>query len=423
MDKILIILREESIALYDINDGAAKVHMINGESETDIDEYEEIARSLKGMYEELSDIDVDLLYCNNNTEIIKGLTEDILPCGSWKVFSAEMILPETAKADETNISNDEIADLYAERINNFYEIMSGQKKIAEEQAKEEEYLKKIKELEDELDNEKHLRITQKKDSDEKIKQLENASSVDLKAYKKLRRKVYSSVDGNVIWDVESGEKVYKDAIIGHNETSRIYAPTGGMFFKVIPKTRGNLNFGELVGIIADENENMGNFNEYIEKLKNEPIDIQCVYAGKSDMDRAISGAKPTGSYVRKGELIAAILPSTCNLSIFSSRLINCVYVPEEYLEKTKKVFAQYDGYLFFVALTNSSILKPYNNEFYKLGEEKLAMIVLPEDMYQSELYSLLSGVDSAKIVKKTEKKNIGNIDLLINNTANLRNNI
>ena len=223
MDKILIILKKESISLYDIDGSKAKIHLIRGEEETGTEEYAEVAESLRDSYndDELSEVELDLLYTNNNTEIVKGFTEELLPCGGWQVFSFKKILPEILlknnmlKPDEsvnvqydgeaytasmmkngeielttaesgTELHDSDIAAIYANKFNVF----------ADEE-KQEELQHQIKELQQECekkDNELKQTKNELKNSDKKKREL----------FEGLRITVMGASTGKLQWKAEDG---------------------------------------------------------------------------------------------------------------------------------------------------------------------------------------------------------------------------
>lgn len=96
MDKILIILKTDVITAYDIDGTSATVHKIKGENETYIEDYIDVPKGLKNMYndDKLSNLSVDVVYTNNDTEILRDFAEELLPCGEFQAFSFEKILAE-----------------------------------------------------------------------------------------------------------------------------------------------------------------------------------------------------------------------------------------------------------------------------------------------------------------------------------------
>lgn len=96
MNKILIIMKSDVITVYDINGTDAVVHKISGEQETYIEDYADVPRALKMMYnnDALTDVAIDVVYTKENMEILHGFLAELLPCGELQVFSLEKILPE-----------------------------------------------------------------------------------------------------------------------------------------------------------------------------------------------------------------------------------------------------------------------------------------------------------------------------------------
>ena len=284
MDKLLIILKKEGIRLYDIDGSKTKIHLIRGEEETDTEEYAEVAESLRDSYndDELSEVELDLLYTNNNTEIVKGFTEELLPCGGWQVFSFKKILPEillknnmlkpdesvtvqydgeaytasmtkngeielTAAESGTELHDSDITAIYADKFN----VFADEEKKEKQQRQIEKLQQEVNKLNDEL---KHTKNELKK-SDKKKREL----------FTEFRIAVAGASTGKLHWKVEDGAFVKKGKLIATNasESWAKNANKDGILVHIAEA--GTAMNNNVIGVIMHENDSAEDAREWAEK--------------------------------------------------------------------------------------------------------------------------------------------------------------
>ena len=103
MDRFLIILLPQKVHIYkSIENNEFEVFYINGEAVLDwsMETYHKDFVNLKTEIidtcnlDDLSELGFDVIYHQVHTDIIKQLSDTLLPCAWWQIFSFEKILPE-----------------------------------------------------------------------------------------------------------------------------------------------------------------------------------------------------------------------------------------------------------------------------------------------------------------------------------------
>lgn len=103
MDKFLVVLLPGKLYLYRYTEkGMYEKFYINGEEYLAWDSliFSEAVKSLKREildvcnFEELLDVGFDVIYHQVDTNIVRDISQTMLPCQSWQIFSFEKVLPE-----------------------------------------------------------------------------------------------------------------------------------------------------------------------------------------------------------------------------------------------------------------------------------------------------------------------------------------
>lgn len=103
MKKFLMILLPQKVHIYkSIDNNEFEVFYINGEeilnwsSETYCKDFSDLKREILDTcnFDNLSEVGFDVIYHQVDTDIIKQLSDTLLPCAWWQLFNFEKILPE-----------------------------------------------------------------------------------------------------------------------------------------------------------------------------------------------------------------------------------------------------------------------------------------------------------------------------------------